>query len=78
MIADAEAEGQRPAWPRGASRTRSIAGAELPGGERVIGWLLLGNEAPSLYSVDDAVRLAAVAPLVAARVETFLLAPPPA
>jgi hypothetical protein len=74
VIADAEAEGQRPAWPRGASRTRSIAGAELPGGERVIGWLLVGNEAPSLYSSDDAVRLAAVAPLVAARVETFLLA----
>ena len=74
VAADTEVEGQRPAWPRSGSRTRSVAGTELPGGDRVIGWLLVGSEPPSLYSADDAVRLAAVAPLVAARVETFLLA----
>jgi GAF domain-containing protein len=81
LVGDTHEEIDTPSWcpeapgqGRGTSTVRSVVGVRLRSQTRVAGYLLLGGNGPNFFRQDDLDLLRQVAPLVAVRVDSFLLA----
>lgn len=80
-VADTQAPGAARAWcpdapgkGGGESLARSVIGVRLLSQTRVAGYLLLGGNGPDFFQQEDLELLRQVAPMVAVRVDSFLLA----
>ncbi len=81
LVADTHAEHAAPSWcpdapgqGRDPTIARSVIGVRLLSQTRVAGYLLLGGNGPGFFRPEDLELLRQVAPLVAVRVDSFLLA----
>ena len=81
LVGDTGAQSGHPAWcsdapgqGRGEPLARAVIGVRLLSQTRVAGYLLLGGNGPDFFRPDDLDLLRQVAPLVAVRVDSFLLA----
>lgn len=81
LVSDTEAPGAPKAWcpdgpgkGRGEPLARSVIGVRLLSQTRVAGYLLLGGNGPAFFQQEDLDLLGQVAPMVAVRVDSFLLA----
>jgi len=81
LIRDTDARDGPPAWCPDLARqageptaVRSVVGVRLLSQTRVAGYLLLGGNGPDFFRQEDLELLRQVAPLVAVRVDSFLLA----
>lgn len=81
LVNDTEAPGAPRAWcpdgpgkGRGEPLARSVIGVRLLSQTRVAGYLLLGGNGPAFFQQEDLDLLRQVAPMVAVRVDSFLLA----
>lgn len=81
LVGDTNAQQVTPSWcadapgqGRDATIARAVIGVRLFSQTRVAGYLLLGGNGPNFFRQDDLDLLRQVAPLVAVRVDSFLLA----
>jgi hypothetical protein len=81
LVGDTNAPSAAPAWCADAPRqgggeplARAVIGVRLLSQTRVAGYLLLGGNGPDFFRQDDLELLRQVAPMVAVRVDSFLLA----
>lgn len=81
LVGDTDAPSSAQAWcpdapgqGGGEPPARSVIGVRLLSQTRVAGYLLLGGDGPDFFRQDDLELLRQVAPLVAVRVDSFLLA----
>ncbi len=83
LVGDTQQQAGAPAWCPDApgpgregdpAPARSVVGVRLLSQTRVAGYLLLGGNGPEFFRQDDLELLRQVAPLVAVRVDSFLLA----
>lgn len=81
LVTDTDAQPDGPAWCPDApgqggevALARSVIGVRLLSQTRVAGYLLLGGNGPDFFRPEDLELLRRVAPLVAVRVDSFLLA----
>ena len=81
LVGDTHAQQVTPSWcpdapgqGRDPTIARAVIGVRLLSQTRVAGYLLLGGNGPDFFRPDDLELLRQVAPLVAVRVDSFLLA----